>query len=181
MELTEETKKEINEIFEKKPQVRDILLLSDEDKKRDIQRMKRCYEEIERIRVFGTSNFSAVEVLECFELDRLDYLYDHAVMKDKYAKIYFGLIGSGANYYTMEDNIGTLFDDDKRTKEELSKVDAETMKNICRYGESGFSAGEVIKYHDTKTMDKLRERAEKKAMFKEVYFETINKPTTSTK
>lgn len=173
MELTIETKKDIQEVFENNPKVREILFFSDEERKNSPEKNNAYYEEIEKIRVYGTSNFSAEEVLECFEIDSLDYLYNQAIKKDNYARIYSEIIGNGPNPYTIKDEINTLFDDDERTKEELLKVDNDTMQNIGRYGGSGFTAKEVIRYYDSNKMEELRKRAEKKLMYKEIYNEVV--------
>ena len=173
MELTIETKKDIQEVFKNNSKVREILFFSDEERKNNPEKNNAYYEEIEKIRVYGTSNFSADEVLECFELDRLDYLYDQAIKKDSYARIYSEIIGNGPNPYVVEDKTSTLFDADERTKDELLSVDNDTMQNIGRYGGSGFTAKEVIRYHDSNGMEELRKKAEKKLMYKEIYNEVV--------
>ena len=173
MELTSEIKKDIRKVFEKKPKVRDILLLSDIEKERDIKKKNAYYEEVEKIRIIGNSKFSASEVLESFELDSLDYLYNQAVMKNNYSRIYSEIIGNGSNPYIIEDEIGTLFDDNNETKEELLKKENSIIQQIGRYGKSGFTAKEVLEYFDSNNMDELRKRAEKKNMFEDVYNEVV--------
>ena len=181
MELTSEIKKDIRKVFEKKPKVIEILFLSDEEKEKNPKKKKEYYEEVEKIRVFGTSKFSAGEVLECFELDSLEYLYNQAVMKDNYARIYSEIIGNGPDPYTIEDEVGTLFDDNNETKEELLKKENSVIQQIGRYGKSGFTAKEVLEYFNSNNTDELRKRAEKKRMFKEVYNEIVYNTSTSTK
>jgi hypothetical protein len=180
MELAIETKKDIREVFENNAKVRDILLLSDEERKNSPDKSKAYYEEIEKIRTFGTSKFSANEVLECFDLDSLDYLYNQAVKKNDYARIYSEIIGNGSNPYTIEDEIGTLFDDSTESREELLKKDSNTMQQIGRYGASGFTAKEIINYYNSNKMDELHKKAEKKNMYKEVYYEVVYNTSTQT-
>ena len=173
MELTLEIKKDIRSVFKNKPGIMDILLLSEEERERDLKKKKAYYDEVEKIRVIGTSKFSANEILESFELDSLDYLYNQAIMKDDYARIYFEIIGNGPDPYTVEDEIGTLFDSNNESKEELLKKDSEVIQQIGRYGKSGFTAKEVINYFDSNNIEELRKRAEKKNMFKDVYNEVV--------
>ena len=117
--------------------------------------------------------FSAEEVMECCEIDTIDYLYNKAKKKKNYARIYSELIGNGSNPYTINDDIGTLFDDNDESKEELLKKDPEVIRMFGRYGYSGFTPDEIINYKESNSIDKLYKRAKKKSMFLDIYYEAI--------
>ena len=178
MELSIETRKDIREVFKDNQDLINILLSSDIERENNSELRKKYNEEVSKIQAFGYERFSAEEVMECCEIDTIDYLYNKAKKKVDYARVYSELIGNGPNPYTIDEGVGNLFDDNNESKEELLSKDAETIKLYERYGYSGFTPQEIIKYKESDSIEELYKKAKKKSMFLDLYYEAIGEKRT---
>lgn len=173
MELTISDRKDIREVFKGKDEIIKILLSTIDERIKNKELDNKYKEEISKIQAIGYENFSAEEVMECCEIDTLDYLYNEAEKRVNYARIYSILIGNGPDPYTINDDVGTLFDNNTESREELLKKDPDTIKMYERYGYSGFSPKEILKYKESNNVEELYRRAKQKDKFLNMYYEYI--------
>ena len=166
MNLTIDTKKDIEKVFKNNKRIRNGLLKGEPDPS-----------VIAEVRNYGSSNFTFDEVIECYELGTMEYLYNLALKKVDYYRVYSEIIGNGSNPYSIDLEIETMFDSCEKSREELLKEDVDTIRKIGRYSEFGISPIKVIESYENDNTEELYKLALKKQLYNDIYYEYLGEKT----
>lgn len=75
------------------------------------------------------------------------------------------------------EKINELFKDNDIIRKKLLAHDANAIRQLGIYGNSGFSNEEILEYIEDGLVDKLYEMAKKRQEIRDLYYELIGEPT----